>query len=58
MGLIMYDMYPDSWTDDQSARQPRRSSAQPRRRVRKEHSVVPPVIAHQLQTTKESAGEG
>jgi hypothetical protein len=43
----MYEMYPDAWALAE-ARQQARSDAKPRRRPRKEHSVLPPVIAHQL----------
>ena len=41
----MYEMYPDAWAQAESRQQP---DAKPRRRARKEHSVLPPVIAHQL----------
>jgi hypothetical protein len=53
----MYDMYPDSWTEAQAARPQRSASPRPRRRTRKEHSVVPAVIAHQLQTAKDSTAD-
>jgi hypothetical protein len=49
--MTMYEMYPDTWTDEQTNRQQRGSSDQPRRRARKEHSVVPVVIA-QLESRK------
>jgi hypothetical protein len=39
----MYEMYPDAWpvVDD---RQPQAAGEKPRRRARKEHSVVPAVL--------------
>jgi hypothetical protein len=45
----MYDMYPDAWTvaADRSRRVP---ADQPRRRARKEHSVVPVIL--QVRTHK------
>ena len=46
----MYEMYPDAWAVNRD----RRSSGAgqvPRRRARKEHSVVPAVIRH-AQTIK------
>ncbi len=36
----MYEMYPDAWTDDRAVREQRDASDQPRRRARKEHSVI------------------
>jgi len=39
----MYDMYPDSWLADQR-RQPLAVADHPRRRARKTHSVLPPVL--------------
>jgi hypothetical protein len=41
--MIMYEMYPDAWTvfDDRH----QATGHQPRRRARKEHSVVPAVLA-------------
>ena len=36
----MYEMYPDSWLVDAD-----RAAEQPRRRARKEHTVVPAVLA-------------
>ena len=43
--LPMYDMYPEVWTvtDD---RQPPSPGPRPRRRARKEHSVVPAILIH------------
>ena len=49
----MYEMYPDAWAVSRD----RRSSGPgqvPRRRARKEHSVVPAVIRHAQ--TSQSAG--
>jgi hypothetical protein len=43
----MYEMYPDAWALN-DARRPAGSDAKPRRRVRKEHPVLPAVILHQL----------
>ena len=39
----MYDMYPDVWTIG-TDRQHQVPAAQPRRRARKEHSVVPAIL--------------
>ena len=39
----MYDMYPDVWTIA-ADRQPPVPTDQPRRRARKEHSVVPAIL--------------
>jgi hypothetical protein len=39
----MYDMYPDAWTIA-ADRQHQALADQPRRRVRKEHSVVPAIL--------------
>ena len=39
----MYDMYPDAWTVDADRRHQVRAD-QPRRRPRKEHSVVPAIL--------------
>ena len=41
--MIMYEMYPDAWTvfDDRH----QATGHQPRRRARKEHSVVPAIVA-------------
>ena len=50
----MYEMYPDAWALNES-RQQSAPDAKPRRRARKEHSVLPPVIAHQLQKTANAA---
>ncbi len=43
----MYEMYPDAWAQAEN-RQQSAPDPKPRRRARKEHSVLPPVIAHQL----------
>jgi hypothetical protein len=42
-GKIMYDMYPDAWTIS-ADRQHQVAADQPRRRARKEHSVVPAIL--------------
>jgi hypothetical protein len=39
----MYDMYPDAWTVT-ADRQHQVPADQPRRRARKEHSVVPAIL--------------
>lgn len=39
----MYDMYPDAWTVDADRRHQVHAD-QPRRRPRKEHSVVPAIL--------------
>lgn len=49
----MYEMYPDAWTEEQATRQQRNSADQPRRRSRKQHSVVPVALAQQIQSAKE-----
>ena len=41
--LGMYEMYPDAWAVS-ARRQPSGSSPSPRRRARKEHSVVPAIL--------------
>lgn len=43
----MYDMYPQAWALDEG--QLGSAPERPRRRPRKAHSVVPAVIARQLQ---------
>jgi hypothetical protein len=40
----MYDMYPDAWTASEERRQPQTALERPRRRARKSHSVLPPVL--------------
>jgi hypothetical protein len=40
---LMYDMYPDAWTVA-ADRQHQVPTDQPRRRARKEHSVVPVIL--------------
>jgi hypothetical protein len=44
--MIMYEMYPDAWTVVED-RQQQATGGRPRRRARKEHSVVPAVISRQ-----------
>ncbi len=48
----MYEMYPDAWmvTGD---RQQRATGQQPRRRARKEHSVVPAVLPSPVNAQKD-----
>jgi hypothetical protein len=41
----MYEMYPDVWAVA-SDRQPASTGPRPRRRARKEHSVVPAILVH------------
>lgn len=48
----MYDMYPDAWTVVADRRHQVRAD-QPRRRARKEHSVVPAIL--QARARKASA---
>lgn len=43
IGKLMYDMYPDAWTVV-ADRQHQVHADQPRRRARKEHSVVPAIL--------------
>jgi hypothetical protein len=52
----MYEMYPETWTDSHQNRASH-AAGRPRRRARKEHSVVPAVIAHQQQAVKHEASE-
>jgi hypothetical protein len=42
-GKLMYDMYPDAWTVA-ADRQHQVPADHPRRRARKEHSVVPVIL--------------
>ena len=52
-GQAMYDMYPDAWTIA-ADRQPQVPADHPRRRARKEHSVVPVILqvrAHKAAAT-------
>jgi hypothetical protein len=46
----MYDMYPQSWASDDVPLGP--VVQRPRRRVRKEHSVLPPVIARHVEAVE------
>ncbi len=41
----MYEMYPDAWPTTVDQRPQTGSGDKPRRRARKEHSVIPPVLA-------------
>ena len=45
----MYEMYPDTWGAGGAERSRAESGAQPRRRARKEHSVVPPILVRREQ---------
>ncbi|MFL6043959.1 MAG: hypothetical protein ACJ72M_02450 [Propionibacteriaceae bacterium] len=40
----MYDMYPDAWTVAADDRQNQVLADHPRRRARKQHSVVPAIL--------------
>jgi hypothetical protein len=40
----MYDMYPEAWTAADERRSAAGATARPRRRARKSHSVLPPVL--------------
>ena len=40
----MYEMYPDAWPTEVDQRLHTGPGDTPRRRVRKEHSVIPPVL--------------
>lgn len=51
----MYEMYPDAWSEDQADRHQRTTSERPRRRSRKQHSVMPIALVPQPQPDKESA---
>ena len=42
--MIMYEMYPAAWPTDVDQRPQTGTGDKPRRRVRKEHSVIPPVL--------------
>ncbi len=51
--VIMYEMYPESWWEQDQPIQPRASQRtpaadRPHRRPRKEHSVRPPVVVRAL----------
>lgn len=41
----MYEMYPDTWAAADKPQAPA-TTAKPRRRARKQHSVLPAVLAH------------
>jgi hypothetical protein len=41
----MYEMYPDGWTASEERREVSRAAEHPRRRTRKVHSVLPPVLS-------------
>ena len=44
---IMYEMYPDAWPTVVDQHPQTGPADKPRRRVRKEHSVIPPVLDRQ-----------
>ncbi len=44
----MYEMYPDAWMASEERRQPQTVSERPRRRARKTHSVLPPVLTAEV----------
>ncbi len=50
----MYEMYPDAWpvSDD---RQSQTAGHRPRRRARKEHSVVPAILLGSVDASKGSS---
>jgi hypothetical protein len=50
----MYDMYPDAWTVA-ADRQHQVLANQPRRRVRKQHSVVPAILQARAQKANATA---
>ena len=50
---LMYEMYPDVWAVA-SDRQPASTGPRPRRRARKEHSVVPAILVHAGPKTTEA----
>jgi len=50
----MYDMYPEVWAVT-SDRQPPSQGPRPRRRARKEHSVVPAILVHAGRKTAEAS---
>ena len=50
----MYDMYPDAWTIAADCRH-QVTTDQPRRRARKEHSVVPAILKARTRKVAEAA---
>jgi hypothetical protein len=52
--LLMYDMYPDAWTIA-ADRQHQVPADQPRRRARKEHSVVPAILKARIHKVADAA---
>ena len=50
----MYDMYPDAWTLV-ADRQHQVLADQPRRRARKQHSVVPAILQARTQKANDAA---
>jgi hypothetical protein len=48
----MYEMYPDAWPIEVDQRPQTDAGAKPRRRVRKEHSVIPPVLSRAASTPR------
>jgi len=51
----MYEMYPEVWAVADAQQRP---AEQPRRRPRKEHSVLPALIVRQLQATERRSAVG
>jgi hypothetical protein len=49
--MTMYEMYPDAWTVVED-RQQQATGDRPRRRARKEHSVVPAVISRHTEAVR------
>ena len=41
----MYEMYPDAWPASAERRQQLTVSERPRRRIRKQHAVLPAIVA-------------
>ena len=50
----MYEMYPEVWTVPED-RRPQTPGLRPRRRARKEHSVVPAILATGPTKARESS---
>jgi hypothetical protein len=51
----MYEMYPDAWPSVLDQREQTGAGQKPRRRVRKEHSVIPPALSTADSTSRPSA---
>ena len=50
----MYEMYPQTWASDEA--QPGVAPQRPRRRPRKEHSVLPAVLVRHLEAELRRSG--